>query len=179
MNVAIYHFYLIGTGRTACAMDGLWRAEVPGVNCKRCLRAIAGAEKRKSPRYAPMDSGERERFDRMTLQVGACVEWQGSKNHAGYGMFLFRGRAVLAHRLALISSVGKLPAGSYACHRCGNPWCVNVRHLYVGRARLTADMVRRMRALSRTVSTAEVARRFGVTEGTARSAINGDTWKTA
>lgn len=73
-----------------------------------------------------------------------CREWTRLRDRAGYGIvrrYRPNGtRATLfAHRLAWESERGPIPAGKFVLHKCDNPPCCNVDHLYVG---TIADNVR-------------------------------------
>ena len=65
-----------------------------------------------------------------------CWEWQGKKNGKGHGEFYLNWyRRVLAHRFMYWLGCGHICEGdgadnpSYIRHTCGNPSCVNPKHL--------------------------------------------------
>jgi hypothetical protein len=67
-----------------------------------------------------------------------CHEWTGSRNKVGYGRFSIVIRKMgikktwMAHRLSYFVFVGDIPDGLFVLHRCDNPCCVNVDHLFLG-----------------------------------------------
>src|SRR5678815_3205705 len=76
-------------------------------------------------------SGWDSRYDGENLDddMDACLEWQGTKHSKrGYGL---DGRK-LAHRAAWERVHGPIPEGMHVLHKCDNPPCVNVRHLFLG-----------------------------------------------
>jgi HNH endonuclease len=61
-----------------------------------------------------------------------CVHFQGSRNRKGYGRKRFNGTTGLAHRWAWEQANGPIPPGMQVLHRCDNPPCINIDHLYLG-----------------------------------------------
>ena len=65
-----------------------------------------------------------------------CLEWQGALDHHGYGRLSSRsgraGNPESAHRVAWEMAHGPIPDGMNVLHRCDNPPCVNVEHLFLG-----------------------------------------------
>lgn len=76
-----------------------------------------------------------------------CIDWSGRLNYRGYGLLgaVFagkQGRVTYAHRIAWVLEHKEIPEGAMVLHRCDNPRCVNVDHLFLGSAKdNTADMV--------------------------------------
>lgn len=74
-----------------------------------------------------------------------CIEWLAYRMPNGYGTIREAGknsRHLLAHRAAWQLAKGEIPAGMNVLHRCDNPSCVNVDHLFLGtQADNVSDMI--------------------------------------
>ena len=69
-----------------------------------------------------------------------CLEFQGHRNELGYGQVSFKRKMKLTHRLVVENSVGRsLKKYELACHKCHNPSCINIDHLYVGDSKTNAQ----------------------------------------
>lgn len=61
-----------------------------------------------------------------------CVEWKLHRNKLGYGTLKYKQKAYMAHRFHWEYKNGKIPEGLIICHKCDNPCCINIDHLFVG-----------------------------------------------
>jgi hypothetical protein len=130
----------------------------------------------------------------------ACWLWQGSTD-GRYGELWVLDRRVKAHRPAwMLHHRQRIPRGFCVLHHCDTPACVNPAHLFlgtqaenirdaitkgrhihgerVGSAKLTQGQVLRIEWLYRVrgFSQHHLARRYGVTQSTIGSIVNGKTW---
>lgn len=76
-----------------------------------------------------------------------CIEWTGHLNTTGYGMIGVQHKSVVVHRFSWELVNGKIPDGLLCLHKCDNPKCVNVEHLFLGTQQDNVDdMFRKGRA---------------------------------
>lgn len=136
---------------------------------------------------------------------GSCWMWDGALDDDGYGRIDVGGKGLLAHRVAWEIGNGSIPKRLCVCHRCDNPPCVRLSHLFlgtiadnmadrnakhrqawgsrVGRSKLTLQQVAWIRSHYRKraadFSSIALGRRFGVHHNNILCIVNGLTWKGA
>lgn len=72
------------------------------------------------------------RFYEKVRKAESCWEWEAAINSSGYGQIKYNGSMKLAHRVSYELEMGCIPRGKYVLHKCDNPRCVKVDHLYIG-----------------------------------------------
>jgi hypothetical protein len=150
-----------------------------------------------------------ERFNSKVLKTETCHIWQGAKVGSGpvkYGKFCSKTTPpkviLLAHRWIFEQTHGSIPDGMFVLHKCDNPSCVRIDHLFLGTPKQnTEDMLSKKRHFARNGELSgqaklsdkkvalirrlafdgedreSLAKRFGVCLTTIRSAILGLTWR--
>ena len=71
-----------------------------------------------------------------------CIEWPRAKTRSGYGVKWSRkhGKVRYVHRVIFEVVHGvTLGRNDFICHRCDNPSCINVDHLFLGDDRVNHD----------------------------------------
>ena len=64
--------------------------------------------------------------------MSQCIEYEGKRNRNGYGVSYKQGKPVGAHRVAWEQANGPIPDGMHVLHRCDNPACIRIDHLFLG-----------------------------------------------
>lgn len=133
---------------------------------------------------------DEERFWAMVQITDGCWEWLGSRTEAGYGRFYVEGVEWLAHRFSLHLG-GVDVTGLKGCHRCDNPPCVRLDHLFAGtakdnvqdmldkgrsRSRLSNEQIRRLQLGLELGTVAEIATRLGVSTAVVSRVQTGDSF---
>lgn len=145
------------------------------------------------------------RFWAKVRKTADCWLWTGHRDRHGYGrVWLDTRRIQFAHRIAWELTNGSIADGLCCLHRCDEPACCRIDHLFLGtrvdnmhdmwakgrgrklsggqgkanpRAKLSEADVREIRAMAVTgVSGLDIANRFGVTASAVSLIVRGKNW---
>lgn len=125
-----------------------------------------------------------------------CWIWTGAVNDKGYGLIGAgkKGRLVYVHRTVWEFKRGPIPKGSEICHRCDNPRCVRLSHMFLGthrdnmqdmakkgRSGVAVVSVQQVREVVRlrkaSVSRKEIAACTGINTHTLKDILRGKNWQ--
>ena len=140
--------------------------------------------------------------ERLRSSIGppdenGCRPWTGHLT-SGYGRISVGYAERKVVRVLWEMEHGPIPSGLHVCHRCDNPACCAVEHLWLGthadnmadkarkgrapatRLKLSAEQVREIRNLRDLGLTCkEIGGRFGVTGQYVGNIVRGEVWKCA
>jgi len=85
----------------------------------------------RAPKVYDRAKAERHFWSRVNKTSG-CWLWTGAATNKGYGLVIFCGQRIYAHRLAWELTHGPIPTGLLTCHHCDVPGCVRPDHLFIG-----------------------------------------------
>jgi hypothetical protein len=90
---------------------------------------------------------ERTRLFGKIVKRRGCWEWKGEKRYDGYSLFRIRvngkQRTFGVHRLLWLLTYGDVLPGFFVMHKCDNPSCVRLDHLYLGTHQNNMDDMKR------------------------------------
>ena len=116
--------------KTTCSVDGCERTD-------KMVRSLCGLHEKRLRRRGTTDLpvvppvAERLAAGLVRMPSG-CLEWTGYDMGDRYGAIWSDGRYVRTHRLAWELVHGSIPEGLFVCHKCDNPPCCDVEHLFLG-----------------------------------------------
>lgn len=161
------------------------------------VRYIVGhAHKKSTPTIERM-------WKMITVSADGCHEYNSrSTLSRGHKLVHHNGSMRLAHRVMWEIVNGEIPDGLLVLHKCDNPKCVNVDHLYLGTYKdnmrdalergqqrprrgeeagahkLTDSDVRAIRIMAgQGISHSDIARMFSVTQQNIRCIVERATWR--
>lgn len=108
---------------------------VPGCNGNHNARGLCGKHYMAAKRTGllPKKRDLKDRLEKLSVlnEKTGCIEWISSK-WDGYGLVWYGNGNIRAHRAAWIVAHGEIPAGKAVLHKCDNPSCINIAHLFLG-----------------------------------------------
>lgn len=63
---------------------------------------------------------------------GECIESTFKKDSRRPPMMTHKGKLIAVHRASWEYHYGKIPEGIFVCHKCDNPKCFRIDHLFLG-----------------------------------------------
>lgn len=131
-----------------------------------------------------------------------CLEWDGLRDKDGYGLRYVPAERQYrrVHRLVWAEQNGPIPAGGMILHKCDNPPCYDLDHLYLGdgwdnardksdrgriagaknpNARVTLEQVHEMRVRysEGNARLKDLSELYGIRISTVSKIIRNESWK--
>lgn len=139
--------------------------------------------------------------NQLRLTDNGCHEFTGHKDKCGYGRIRNGNKLVRIHREKWSFYNGKIKDGMCVCHKCDNPSCVNIDHLFIGSQKdnmrdrankgrydlrgeknpssklKASDIIIIRNRIANSESCYKIARSYSVTGETILNIKNGRSWK--
>jgi hypothetical protein len=80
---------------------------------------------------------------RSIASLNGCVIWTGAKTPKGYGQIRVNYKCLQTHRATWELAHGPVPKGMQVLHKCDNPPCRELTHLFLGTAQDNSDDMKR------------------------------------
>lgn len=138
----------------------------------------------------------------MQGDLEVCWPWLSAKDKDGYGLLYIGGGITRrAHRLVWEQTNGNIPKGLHVLHKCDNPECVNLNHLFLGTnkdnmqdrnlkgrqsigvqtqpLKLTPEQVQEIRIsyIPGVVTQTSIAKKFGITRSCVYQILTNKIWR--
>lgn len=137
-------------------MNGTRICQVPECERKHIARGLCALHYKHARKSKSLDEFPPVRVSDVAARMAkhlvpmpsGCIEWGASRFAQGYGQIKIDYKNRKTHRVAWELAHGPIPKGMMVCHKCDNPPCCNVEHLFLGTAREnTQDMVSKGRRI--------------------------------
>lgn len=127
-----------------CEHCGIEYALDPGLSLERLAKARYCSKSCKiSMRFGSLE----ERFLKQIAKTDYCWNWTGHSADGRYGLIGYNKKQHPVHRYAWERENGPISNGLFVLHRCDNPKCVRIDHLFLGtQADNVHDMISKGRA---------------------------------
>lgn len=117
-----------------CSLKTQFECRAPGCKAPAKAKHLCNRHYKREFVFTPKTSLDvQERLALKTKRTSdGCIEWTGGLTGSGYAQTFVKGKRISVHRLVYESHNGKIPDGLFVCHKCDNPKCCNIDHLFLG-----------------------------------------------
>lgn len=176
----------------------LWESMHGPIQKEQKLRLLCGNASCVNPDHMEALTAK-QRFEAKIKKTEDCWEWTAARDKDGYGFFSKEGKQLKAHRAAWEFERGAIPDGIQVLHKCDNPKCVRVDHLFLGTnidnvkdrtqkrrqpegekhsdAKVTLKQVQEMRRIGKIGTYKTIANKYGISIAQTAKILNRQSWK--